>query len=132
MPVEETKSKVAGVVKVHAAELKKIVGYLRDDPSKQVALLAADRIDEHIITMTKQHTSASPAAAPPNRGDGAPDDITPEMIEAGVSAFEFCEGAFPSFLMVARVYRAMRALDVSRIGAEPQRPSDRKSRIDVS
>jgi hypothetical protein len=36
----------------------------------------------HIITMTKQDTNARAEAAP--QGDGAPVEISPEMIKAGV------------------------------------------------
>jgi hypothetical protein len=49
------------------------------------------RIIVHIITMTKQDTSASSVAAP--QGDGAPAIVvTPATIEAGPAANSFRQG----------------------------------------
>jgi hypothetical protein len=39
--------------------------------------------------------------------------VTAAMIDAGVTAFDEAKGAFTDYLVVVRVYRAMRALEAS-------------------
>jgi hypothetical protein len=61
---EETKLAVAGIVKDHAAALMRIAGYLRDDSSEQVALLAADSLDELAEGLCDEITAATGVAMP--------------------------------------------------------------------
>ncbi len=64
MPGEETKLAVSGLIRAYAAELAQIARYLRDDSSKPVALLAADRIDDLAGALCADFTDATGVGLP--------------------------------------------------------------------